>query len=342
MVKKVLVTGIAGFIGHHICEHLLKNTDWEIIGLDKLNYASDGFNKLKDINAMPNDRVKVFAVDLTKPISVGVAQEIGEVDYIIHLAAESHVDRSITDPVPFVQNNINSTLYFLEYARTLKGLKRFIYFSTDEVFGTAPEGINYKEGDRFNCGNPYSASKGGAECLCQAYANTYKLPIVITNTMNVIGERQHSEKYVPKIIQCVRDGERLTIHSSADKKTTGKRHYIHARNVADALVFILTETTETLDNIYSSIGRFNIVGEVEYDNLELANSIAEILEKPLKYELVDFHSSRPGHDLRYALDGTKMEELGWKHPKTFTESLIKTVMWSLKNDKWLKEKEEDN
>ena len=328
-MKKVILTGANGFVGHHILEHFLKKTDWEIYCLDKLSYASSGHDRIRDINVFNDERVKIFTTDLCLSFPEGLIKELGDISYIFHVAAESHVDNSISDPVPFVQNNINSTLHILEYAKSLKNLEKFIYFSTDEVYGSAPVGKNYKEGERFNCGNPYSASKGAAECICQSYANTYGMPIIITNTMNVIGERQHPEKYIPKVVKKVLNGEVVTIHSNKEKTKAGSRFYIHARNIADALLHILNNCDETLDNYDSSKGRFNIVGEKETDNLQLAQLIAKILGKELKYEMVDFHSQRPGHDLRYALDGEKMKSIGWTHPVAFEESLEKTIFYSI-------------
>ena len=334
-MKKVILTGANGFIGHHVLEHFLKNTDWEVYCLDKLSYASSGHDRIRDIKAFDDKRVKIFTTDLCMPFPEGLVHELGDIEYIFHLAADSHVDNSISNPVPFVQNNVNSTLYLLEYAKNLKSLKKFVYFSTDEVYGSAPEGTNYVEGARFNCGNPYSASKAAGETICQAYSNTYGLPIIVTNTMNVVGERQHPEKFVPMIIRKVLAGESVTIHSNADRTKAGSRFYIHARNVADALLYIIYNTTETLDNYEASLGKFHIVGEREFDNLELAQTIAGILGKELKYEMVDFHSSRPGHDLRYAMDGHKMKGLGWSHPMAINESLEKTIKWTLENDRWL-------
>jgi dTDP-glucose 4,6-dehydratase len=334
-MKKVILTGANGFVGHHILEHFLKKTDWEIYCLDKLSYASSGHDRIRDINVFNDERVKIFTTDLCLPFQEGLIKELGDIRYIFHVAADSHVDNSISDPVPFVQNNVNSTLHILEYARQLPNLEKFIYFSTDEVYGSAPVGKNYKEGERFNCGNPYSASKGAAECICQSYANTYNMPIIVTNTMNVIGERQHPEKYVPKVVNKVLNGETVTIHSNKEKTEAGSRFYIHARNIADALLHILNESDETLDNYDSSKGRFNIVGETETDNLELAQMIAEVLGKELKYEMVDFHSQRPGHDLRYALDGEKMKSLDWVHPVSFKESLKNTIEWTLDRKEWL-------
>ena len=334
-MKKVILTGANGFVGHHILEHFIKHTDWEIYCLDKLSYASSGHDRIRDIDVFNDERVKIFTTDLCLPLQQGLMKELGDISYIFHVAADSHVDNSISDPVPFVQNNVNSTLHILEYARQLPNLEKFIYFSTDEVYGSAPVGKNYSEGERFNCGNPYSASKGAAECICQSYANTYGMPIIITNTMNVIGERQHPEKFIPKVIKKILNGETVTIHSNKEKTKAGSRFYIHARNIADALLHILDECDETLDNYDSSKGRFNIVGEIETDNLQLAQLIAEILGKELKYEMVDFHSQRPGHDLRYALDGQKMKESGWVHPIEFKESLENTINWTLERQEWL-------
>ncbi len=342
--KRILITGAMGFIGHHICEGILKNTDWNIVALDRLDYASNGFDRLRDIKVFDDKRVAIYTWDMCLPLSEHLIREIGHVDYILHMAAATHVDDSIVNPVPFIRNNIDSTLTMLEYARKIKP-ERFIMFSTDEVFGSAPEGTDYKEGDRFNSTNPYAASKASTECLCMAYANTYKIPIIITSTMNVLGERQHPQKYLPKVINYILDGKTLEIHANPEKTQAGKRHYIHARNVADAIIFILNNTTETLHNIDAERGRFNIVGEKEFDNLELAKLILGSVRKytgknyELKYNFVDFHSQRPGHDLRYSLSGEKLKKLGWAPPKTVEDSIDKIVGWSLKkeNKRWLNE-----
>ena len=340
-MKTALITGGCGFVGHHVVEHFLKETDWNIIVLDRIDYASCGFDRLRDIDAFDDKRVKTFVYDLNLPLTKGLIDEMGkDINYVVHMAAASHVDHSITKPIPFILNNINNTVNMLEYVKeNLLGekLEKFIYFSTDEVFGTAPEGVNYKEGDRINPGNPYSASKASAEAICMAYSNSYKMPIMITRTMNIIGERQHHEKFLPLIIKSVVTGEKLTIHGNKDKTKTGTRFYLHARNAADSLLFILKNVNEFLDNIDASKGKFNIVGEQETSNLELALIVAKILGKELNYEIVDFHSSRPGHDLRYALDNSKLLELGWDYPRTFEETVKSVVEWSLmsKNKHWL-------
>src|ERR1700675_4191408 len=198
-MTKVLLTGGLGFIGHHFCEDILRNTDWEIIILDKMSYASSGYDRLRDINAFDDKRVDVFTWDLRNPIVDGLAREIGEVDYILHLAANSHVDNSIIDPIPFVYDNVLGTVNLLNFARTMEGLKRFVMFSTDEVYGSAPDGVTFLEGSPHLPSNSYAASKAASEDFAHAYAVTYKLPIITTNTMNVIGERQHYEKFVPLV-----------------------------------------------------------------------------------------------------------------------------------------------
>lgn len=340
-----LISGAAGFLGHHVLEHFMRNTDWEIIVLDKLTYASSGLDRIRDIqtfNIQNPDRIKLFSVDLQQPISEGVKREIGIPDYIINLASESHVDRSIVDPVNFIENNVKLMLNMLEWARELQDIpnsnfKKFIQFSTDEVFGTAPDGIAYKEGDRHNCGNPYSASKAAQEDFCKGYANTYGLPINITNSMNIIGERQHSEKFVPLCIRKILNDEVIQIHANEDLTKSGTRHYLHARNIAKALQFILEETNESLSQKDASLGYWNIVGDMEIANDDFARMIGKIMGKEPKIELVSFHSSRPGHDLAYRLDGSKLKNAGFGYPMSFEDSLRKTVEWTLKpeNSKWL-------
>lgn len=327
----VLITGGSGFIGHHVVEHILKNTDWKIVVLDRLD-TSGNLNRLTDIECFDRERVKFVWHDLKAPINEQVEAFIGPVDYILHLAAGSHVDRSIDDPMLFVQDNVVGTTNLLLYAKKVNP-KKIVYFSTDEVFGAAPEGVDYKEWDRFNPGNPYSASKAGGESMCDAFANTYKMPIITTHTMNVFGERQHPEKFIPKIIKSVLSGVSMTIHANQDRTRAGSRFYIHARNVASVLLWLL-ENGKCLDGSGTQ-GKYNIVGEKELNNLELAQMIAEIMGKELKYELVDFHSSRPGHDLRYALDGSLLKSEGWEYPSNLEESLKRTIEWTLKHPEWL-------
>ena len=327
---KIIITGGCGFIGHHFVEHVFKNTDWEIVIFDKLSYASNGFERLRDTDTLNNKRVKVFTNDLTNPLPEGIIKEIGlNVDYIVHMAAETHVDNSIKDPKLFIDNNIYSTLNMLEYAKKLPNLKMFFYFSTDEVFGPALGDTLFKEWDRHKPTNPYSASKSAAEQICIAYENTYKTPLMIVNVMNAFGERQHVEKFIPLCVKKIINNEKIYIHSYPDKKTSGTRFYIHARNIADAVLFLIKNGT---------IGeKYNISGEREVSNLEMAQMIARFMNKEFDYELIDFHSTRPGHDLRYGLDGSKLFEMGFKLPINFEESLRKTVEWTLENQKWLEE-----
>lgn len=310
-----------------MCEHVLLNTDHKIIGLDKLTYASNGYNRLRDAGVLDNPRLKIFCSDFSQVLSPGLVSELGEVDYIFHLGAETHVDKSIENPEPFITANVTGTKHMLEFAKKQKNLKKFFYFSTDEVFGPAPEGTAYKEDDCQHSRNPYAATKAGAEQLCFSYENTHKIPLIVTRVMNCFGERQHPEKYIPLVIKKVLDNETVFIHADKTMANPGKRYYIHCRNTAAAMLFLIEKGT---------IGEsYHIVGEKEVDNLALAQFIARVIGKPLKYELIDFHSTRPGHDLRYALDGSKMYSLGWRLPKNFEDSLAKTIQWYIRNPKWL-------
>ena len=262
MQKKVLITGGNGFIGHHVCEHLLKNTDWNIDIMDRMTYASMGFDRLKDVQCYDDKRIRNFSHNFIHPIQEMLFKELSDVNYIVHLGAESHVDKSIENALPFVMSNVVGTLQILEFARQCKNLEKMIYFSTDEIFGPAdkekvPNG--FKEWDSYNSTNPYSASKAGGEELCLAFANTHKVPVLVTHTMNVFGERQHPEKFIPMTIRKIRDNEEVIIHSDSTKTIPGSRFWRHARNVASAVSYLL-EHGRVRD-------KYNVVGEVEVNNI---------------------------------------------------------------------------
>ena len=328
--RKIIITGGCGFIGHHVVEHFSRTTDCDLVVIDKLSYASLGYDRLRDTGVI--DRVQVFATDLVNGIPEGVVYELGNrIEFIVHMAAETHVDNSIKDPVPFIRNNVESTISILEYTRNLLksgcDLKRFFYFSTDEVYGPALGTTVFDEWDRHKPTNPYSASKSAAENICISYENTYKIPLMIVNVMNAFGERQHPEKFIPKCIRKILAGETVHVHSYPDKRRAGTRFYIHARNIAAAVGFLLEK---------GSVGeKYNITGEKEVDNLELATFIAKVCQKPLIYEMVNHHADRPGHDLRYGLSGAKMAKMGWVPPYGFEASLTKSIKWTLQNRHWL-------
>lgn len=327
MSKRICLTGISGFVGSHLMSHILKNTDYEIVGIASWRHkgmptrVAEDENYKKDIN-----RVKIITHDLSAPITPDLIERIGHIDVILNLASDSHVDRSITDPVPFIMNNVSSTVNMLEYARICKP-KLFVQFSTDEVYGQAKKGEYHKEWDAIKPSNPYSASKAAQEAIAISYWRTYGVPLIITNTMNIYGQYQDKEKFVPLVIDKIMRGETVYIHGYPDKKEAGTRFYLHARNIADAITFMIENVEPKGYPEIDRPERFNVVGEVELDNLTLAQKIAELLGKELKYEIVSFHASRPGHDLRYALDGKKLQDYGHKYPVSFEESLKATVEW---------------
>jgi dTDP-glucose 4,6-dehydratase len=331
----VLLTGASGFVGSHALRHILANTDWNVVCLvsfrhrgitDRIRLAVDGYDD--DFK-----RVKVIKHDLTAPISPVLSHEIGKIDYVLNVASESHVDRSITDPVPFIENNVSLVCNMLEWAR-FSDIEKFLHVSTDEVYGPAPVGHAHREWmDQYFPSNPYSASKAAQESIAYSYWRTYGVPLIITNTMNIIGEMQDPEKFVPMVIKKVLSGEKMDIHASPTGQI-GSRYYLHARNQADALLHALNIPV-TFYGDFQAPQKYHVVGEREVDNLEMAEMVASFVGKPLNYELVDFHSSRPGHDLRYALDGSKIANTGWKAPLSLEQSLERTVKWTLENPEWL-------
>jgi len=284
------------------------------------------------------ERVDVITCDLSSPVDRITLDQLGgeHCRYVINAASESHVDRSISHPVPFVANNINLVLNVLEAARRMPNLEKLIQVSTDEIYGPVPSGYASREWDAVIPSNPYAASKAAQEAIAVSYWRTFNVPLIITNTMNIIGEMQDAEKFVPKAIKSALSGDTMPIHA-ARNGTPGSRHYLHARNQADALLFLLNQV---LPDVRYGPGatkppRFNIVGEREIDNLTMARMIAEYVGNDVNTEMVDFHSARPGHDLRYAMTGERIEALGWKAPLPLEDSLRKTVEWTLDHREWL-------
>lgn len=336
-MSRVLLTGASGFIGSHILEHFLVNTDWDIVCICSWKHKGtpERIEEVLKGNPKWRDRVEVITHDLVSPLTPRTIERLGKIDYIVNAASESHVDRSIEEPVPFVQNNVNLMLTMLEVARILEP-KVFLQVSTDETYGVAPEGVNHKEWASIIPSNPYSGSKAAQEAICIAYWRTYGVPLVITNTMNNFGEMQDSEKYMAKIIKLINEGKPVPVHGTPD--SIGSRFYLHARNHADAILFILRNLppTKYTDGIDLLPDRYNVVGDIELNNLEVAQKIAAVLGKEnWEFKFVDFHSTRPGHDRRYALDGTKLKELGWKPPVDFQESLKRYIFWTLAHPTWL-------
>jgi len=328
MPKTILITGGAGFVGHHCIEHLLKNTDWKIIVLDSLNYAGN-MNRITGIDVFTPERVKFIWHDLQAPISETTRRLIGELDYLIHFAAESHVDKSLEDSIPFVKSNVVGTAHLLEYLKRSQSQCKTLIFSTDEVFGPAAEGVYFKEDDTHRPSNPYAASKSGEEMIAFSFSHAFQLPISIVRSMNIVGERQHPEKLIPKTIKAILSNEKVTLHGRG-REDLSSRHWIHARNVADGLLFLLDKAER--EEFY------NIVGE-ERTVLEMADWVCEVVNgrklKDDEIEFVDYHTARPGHDKRYALSGEKLKKMGWGPPVDLEHSLKKTVQWTLQNKKWL-------
>ena len=341
--KRLLLTGVGGSIGCHTLIHILHNTDWIVVGIDSFRHKGLASRVAKMLDYHPEyvSRVRTLRHDLTEPIDDHLEGEIGAIDFVIAMASLSDVHDSIVNPVPFIRNNVEVVLNTLEYARRVRP-SAFLLVSTDEVYGPTDGKHLHREWDSIVPSNPYSASKVAQEAIAISYWRSYNIPLIIVNLMNNFGEMQSPAKFPAMVQRAVSTGETVQIHTSAEGKA-GSRFYLHSRNCSDALLFLLKNVTphlhgagqNTVDGKADKPNRYNIVGERQIDNLALARLIAEELGKPLKVELVPATTSRPGHDLHYGLDGTRLAALGWKPPVSFEESLRNTVKWYQENPEWL-------
>ncbi len=332
MQKTILITGGAGFIGSHTVRLFVnKYPEYKIINLDALTYAGN-LENLKDIADKPN---YIFEKgDINDTALVNALFEKYQFEGIIHLAAESHVDRSITNPNAFIHTNILGTLNLLNAAKNLWGEKldnkRFYHISTDEVYGSLGETGYFKESTNYDPRSPYSASKASSDHLVRAYWHTYKLPVVITNCSNNYGPNQFPEKLIPLAIHKIKNKKPVPIYGKGENV----RDWLYVEDHAKAIdiVFHKGKIGET----------YNIGGNNEWSNINLIHKLCEIADKKLgrtlgeSKQLITFVKDRAGHDLRYAIDSSKIQnELGWKPSLTFDEGIEKTLDWYLQNEDWL-------
>lgn len=336
MNKTILVTGASGFIGSHCVEHFAKNTDWNIVAMVRGTHVGDNDRILDNPALKPHlSRIKIVRCDLTDGIPEHKDKQIGHVDYILHLAANSHVDRSITHPLEFYEDNVVSTQKLFDWQIKRKaegrGAEKIINCGTDEVFGPVKDGIPFKETAPFHPSNPYAAAKAGQVCAGFAGKTTHGLPIVTTYMVNIFAERQNAEKLIPKTMKKLLAGEPMTIHCRIGEDGSiseiGIRCWMHARTAADAYHFLL------LNGVVGEA--YNVEAGVQRNNLEIVQLIGKYMGIEPKIEYVDFHKSRPGHDYAYGLDGTKIRELGWEAKVPFEDALKKTVEWTMAHPEWL-------
>jgi dTDP-glucose 4,6-dehydratase len=326
-MKRILVTGSAGFVGANFVEYLLEKTDHEIIGLDSLRHMGDSQRITK------SNRFQHFTHDLNVPVSDVLSVKIGQVDYIINIASESAIDRSIVQPESVILNNVNLIINILDLAKR-KNVKKFIHLSTDEVYGQYYD-VPHKEWAKIVPSNPYSASKACQEAIAISYWRTYGTPLAIINCQNMFGKMQNPEKMIPKTIKYLHEGKTIPIYSSNGK--SGARKYIHVRNLCSAIKFVTDSyiTPYTASDTEELPDRYHVGGHDEITNIALVNRIACLMDKEPKIELVDEKQIRPGYDKKYALDDTKLKSLGWIPEWDFETSLKDVIDWTLKNPEWM-------
>jgi dTDP-glucose 4,6-dehydratase len=312
----LLVTGGAGFIGSNFIRHMLfAHPEYTIVNLDSLTYAGNQ-NNLRDCDTNP--RYTFVRGDICDNTLVSTVMENQGIDTIVHFAAESHVDRSITDASVFVKTNVLGTHTILEAAKK-HNVQRFIHISTDEVYGSRQKG-SFRETDILSPSSPYSASKAGSDLLALSYYATYNLPVIITRCTNNFGPYQFPEKLIPLFVTNLLDGKKVPVYG------TGKniRDWIHVEDHCKAIDFLLDKG--------SSGEIYNIGGENERTNLEITEEILALLKKD--HSLIEHVRDRPGHDFRYSLDCSKLRRLGWKPLQSFEEALADTVRWYRENEWW--------
>jgi len=351
-VTHVVLTGASGFIGSHVLRHLLATTDWTIGCPVSFRHRGVPARITAALNGLEDQgyRVTITVADVSCPLDRQSVHDLGfrVADFVFNLASSSHVDHSIEHPRSFIENNVGLVLTMLETAREYgDNLRMFVQWSTDEVYGPVTPGYDSREWDAIKPSNPYAASKAMQESAAYSYWRTFNVPLVILNTMNVLGEHMERVKFLPLLIRAALTGDEVLIHGTPSGQP-GSRKYIHARNAADALVFLTQRIGDSpivwgggkAESMRYGHGvdapvRLNIVGEEEWSNLTLAGMVGDLVGRPILTRVVDFHSSRPGHDVRYSLDGRRMEALGWKPPIALRESLAKTVQWYLDHRGWL-------
>jgi dTDP-glucose 4,6-dehydratase len=315
-MKSILVTGGNGLVASQFIAQVIRETDWTVTTTFNGNPAN--INRLFDVTDQFSDD------DNNRIVLTGKYKEGQKYDIIVHLAAATDVGESITNPMKHVEQNIVETAKLLEFARTIPNLEKFIFVSSNEVFG--PSDLNYYELDPLNPHTPYAGTKAAAEQLCTSYYNTYNLPINIVRTMNVFGERQNPNRFFPLCVRKILNGEKIDVYDNF-------RTYIHAQDVADGIMFILRGVFVFPDYDHEGCPRYHLVGNQEVNNVWVVKEFGKALGIEPKYEIE--YIGRVGYENRYSMSGAKLYSMGWRPKATLAQRIEQMALWSRDNRGWI-------
>lgn len=319
-MTQILITGATGHLGAALAGAVIERTNWGVVALERLPQAGAPDRKAH----LPAGRIRRLYHDFRAPLSDALLKEAGEVAYIVHAGAEVHALRSLENPALFVQSNVIGTFNVLEAARKLQP-KSFLYVSSAEVLGPAPEDRRCGEDDTLCPANPYAAAKAAGEMLVRSYQRSFGVPAQIVRTMNLFGERQQASKFIPMVLVRLLENKTIPIHVGPDGRS-GSRQWMYVGAFADALLYLLQHGTP--GQVYHAAGE-------EKTNAEIVALLADCLGVAANTESVDVSVHFPAHTLRYAISGERLAGLGWQQPVGFSEALMQTAFWTVAHPEWM-------
>jgi dTDP-glucose 4,6-dehydratase len=327
---KVLITGGSGFLGHHLVKALLDNTNWDITIIDRASNRF-GLKRLEELDVLNNKRVSLIRSDFATLDFASTMIGAGNFNFIFHLGAKTSVNESGINPDTYIHSNVVGTQKILEFACCQSQLISFIYVSTNEVFGPSVRGKAFAEWSPYNSQSIYAATKAAGEEIVLAYSIQFGVPVLVVHTMNIFGERESPERFIPQIVKSIIDNKAIPIYCD-ENLGMGGRTYLDVRAFSDALLFLSTGIMD--DSLKFQREKINIAGEEFVTNDQLVMKISKIMGKPYNIELVNYYNKHSGHILNTSLDINILRSLGWRPQSSLDDGLERTVSWWLSNQNW--------